>query len=166
MILTDGIHPNASFWLDLADRIMKFLALLVGSAWTWMHYRRSRTYAQKLELQVDGSVFFKGALYVETTLGIKNLGAARHPVRHEGTSCTLWAIGKDLSELRIYTFDVFERDEWIEPGESIHDSKQYFVDLPSENIIWLKIEVRVISKLAEWNAVRLVRIEPNISAAR
>jgi hypothetical protein len=52
-------HQNASFWLDVIDKFIKFLALLVGGAWTWLNFKRSRTYAKKLDLQLVGAVFRK-----------------------------------------------------------------------------------------------------------
>ena len=104
-------HGNASFWLELADRIIKFLALLVGAAWTWMHYRRSRTYAQKLELEVEGRIASRHGPYLEVVTVLKNLGASPHSLQARGTSCTAWAVMEDLSEIFVFSQNVFETDE-------------------------------------------------------
>jgi len=42
MLTEPDIHANAKFWLDVADAIVKFIALLVGAAWALMNYRRGR----------------------------------------------------------------------------------------------------------------------------
>lgn len=68
---TNGVHGSASFWQDVADRVIKFLALLAGAAWTLMQYQRSRTYAQKLELELETRMFFKDGPYLETELRLK-----------------------------------------------------------------------------------------------
>lgn len=159
MIDTSGPHSGASFWLDVVDRVIKFLALLVGAAWTWMHYARSRTYAQKLELELDGQVFFNKELYLEVVLKLKNLGAARHPVQELGTSCSVWAISRGLAETPILGTSVFQMEEWIEPNESINDSKVFRIDHPIEEIVWLKISLRVESEGREWNLTRHIRVE-------
>lgn len=92
MIDTNAPHGSASLWLDVADRVIKFLALLVGAAWTWMHYVRSRSYSKKLALTLEAAIFVKDGLYLEVTRGLENLGAARHPVKERGTSCTVCAV--------------------------------------------------------------------------
>jgi hypothetical protein len=152
-------HGSASFWLDVTDRVIKFLALLVGAAWTWMHYLRSRTYAQKLELGVEGRVLYKQKLYLELLVSLKNLGASRHTLRKRGTSCSVWAVMHDLSEFPVLSESVFSADTWIEPGESIEDSRVLQVDLPLEEIIWLRVGLRVISGTGEWNLTRYIRVE-------
>ena len=159
MIVTSGPHSGASFWLDVVDRVIKFLALLVGAAWTWMHYQRSRTYAKKLELELEGSVFFKDGLYLETVLRLKNLGAARHPLERRGTLCSIWAVMQDLSEVPMASETVFEQDNWIEPGESVDDSKVFRIEFPYESVVWFKVGLRVVSGSGEWNLTRHIRVE-------
>jgi hypothetical protein len=50
-------------------------------------------------------------------------------------------------------------EEWIEPGESINDSKVFRIDLPLEEIVWLKMNLRVQSEGREWNLTRHIRVE-------
>jgi hypothetical protein len=152
-------HASAKFYLDVADEIIKAVAVCVGAAWTWINYRRSRTYAKKLELQLSGSIFRKGGLYLETVAGLKNLGASRHGLQQDGTTCEVLAIGPDLSELPIGAIAVFEQDNWIEPGESITDLVQFKVELRPQNIVWLRIHLRVTFKELEWNTSRLIRVD-------
>jgi len=155
----NGSHGSAAFWLDVADRVIKFLALLVGAAWTWMHYTRSRTYAKKLELDLEGTVFSRNGLYLETVLKLKNLGAARHELEVSGTTCRVWAVMRDIREIPLLVVPVFEMDRSIEPGESIDYSKVFGIELPDEEIVWLKVSLRVESEDREWNLTRFIRVE-------
>jgi hypothetical protein len=152
------LHATAKFWLDVVDEIIKASAVFVGAAWTWMNYRRSRTYARKLELQLSGSTFRKHGLYIEITAGLKNLGASRHPVQQEGTTCEILAIAPDLSEIPVRLIPVFELENWIEPGESISDLIQYRIELPPDSIVWLRVNLRIVSKELEWNTSRLIQV--------
>ncbi len=155
----NGSHGSAALWLDVADRVIKFLALLVGAAWTWMHYTRSRTYAKKLELGLEASIFVRDGLYLEVAMRLENLGAARHPVQERGTSCTVWAVMDNLSRVRLFAQTAFETESWIEPGESIHDSKVFKIEMPREGIVWLMVNLRVESEDREWRLTRHVRVE-------
>ncbi len=157
-MLLEPTHPQAAFWLDIADKVIKASAVLLGGIWTWINYRRSRTYAKKLDLQLSGNVFEKQDLYIEINVGLKNLGAGRHPLQQEGTSCELIAIMTDLSEQPIGLFSIFKLDEWIEPGESISDSILHKIQIPADEIVWVRIELRVIWKGLEWNSSCLVRV--------
>jgi len=152
-------HATASFWLDVADKFIKFLAVLVGAAWTWMNYRRSRTYAQKLELLIAGNVVSKRGNYVEISAGLKNLGASRYEVQQEGTACELIAILGDLSERSVRLFSVFESHNRIEPGETIGDLMQCKIPLPIDEIVWLKMHLRVISGRIEWNSSCPIKVD-------
>jgi hypothetical protein len=49
VFISSDVHPYASFWLDVADKAIKFVAVLVGASWTWINYKRSRRYKRKLE---------------------------------------------------------------------------------------------------------------------
>jgi hypothetical protein len=155
-------HQNASFWLDVSDKLIKFVALLIGGAWTWMNFKRSRTYAKKLDLQLAGTVFQRESLFVEITATIKNAGASRHSVQQRGTTCEILAVRPDLTEVPIRLLTVFEFENWIEPGESISDLVHYRIDLPPDEIIWLRVNLRIVSEELEWNRSCLIRIDQTV----
>jgi hypothetical protein len=152
-------HATAKFWLGVADEIIKATAVFVGAAWTWINYQRSRTYAKKLELQVSGILLQKQDLYLVITTGLKNLGASKHLLQQEGTGCEIVAIRKDLSEIFVQLLPVFELQEWLEPGESIIDLKQCRVVMPSDDIVWLRANLRVVLGQVEWNSSCLVEVK-------
>jgi hypothetical protein len=40
-------HPDLTLWLDVADKILRLIAVTLGGIWTYWNYRKSRTYAQR-----------------------------------------------------------------------------------------------------------------------
>ena len=152
-------HPIASFWLDVADKAIKLSAVVIGGLWTWWNFRKSRTYEQRLELEVIGAVFTKKSLYGDAKVTLKNIGATKHSVQHIGTFCELVTVREDLSEESIELFRVFDRNNTIEPGESINDTLYWRLPPPLEDIVWIKLNLRVVSNGVEWFWTCLVRIE-------
>ena len=152
-------HQEAAFWLDVFDKIIKFGALLVGGVWTWVNFKRSRTYAQKLELQLAGSLFLKRDLFIDVDVVLRNMGASRHIVQPKGTYCEIIAIFTDLSENVIRVIPVFTLHSQVEPGESINDHVVWKIDSPVVDIVWLRINLRIVSGEIEWNATSIVRME-------
>jgi hypothetical protein len=157
--MTENTHPTASFWLDIIDKIIKLFAVLIGGVWTWWNYRKSRTYEQKLELEVGGEVYAAKVLCGDFKVSVKNIGATKHAVSHQGTFCTLSVIRQDLSEERIKLFKVFEANDKIEPGESISDAHCWRITHRSEDILWIKLALRVLSNGVEWFSTRLIHVE-------
>ena len=151
-------HLQARFWLDVADKIIKALAVAVGAAWTWMHYHRSRTYAERLELRVTGSVFEKDGLYLEAAIELKNLGAARHVLQKQGSLCEIFAIRPDMSQVLLTVVSVLQRERWIESGESINDLLHVRLDEAPADTIWVGVNFRVSGKGLEWNYSSLYRM--------
>ena len=156
-----AIHPFLSFWLDVIDKVIKFAAVFLAGIWTYWNYRKSRTYAQKLDLQLLGDVFFKDGIYVDVAAGITNLGASKHALQPAGTSCEIVAIMRDLSQQTIRLFPVFDLQTQIEPGESINDHLLWHIETSPADIIWLKINLRVVSGKVEWNRTSMVRVKSN-----
>jgi hypothetical protein len=159
------IHPIAAFWLDVADKLLKALAVFVAAAWTWMNFRRSRTYAEKLDLQLAGDVFFSKGLYVDVTVTLTNLGAAKHFLKPEGTSCEMLLVHSDLQEESVRIFPVFKLHTQIEPGESIGDHVLWRIPTPPADCIWLKVNLRVVSGSVEWNRTLVVRLDHDAARA-
>jgi len=160
-------HPNFTYWLDEG---VKLAALALGALWTYWNYRKSRTYAPKLESNLTGNVSIHDGVYVDISTTLKNTGASQFIVQQKGTSCTVYAILKDLSVVPSHIFSIFVKHSQIEPGESINDALYGRVQLPPEHslddVVWLRINQRVVSGKVEWNSVKLIRVGEEISAKR
>jgi hypothetical protein len=153
------LHPKLSFALDVADKIIKFAAVLIGGIWTYWNYRKGRTYEQKLELEVVGTIFVKRDLYGDVKVSVKNIGATRHSVQQVGTFCELFIIRADLTQESIRLLRVFRDNDSIEPGESINDTQTWRLPHPIDDIVWVKLVLRVVSNGVEWKSSCLIRVE-------
>jgi hypothetical protein len=157
--MADPIHPAASFWLDIADKLIKLAAVLIGGLWTWWNFRKSRTYEQKLELEVLGHVFLRSDLYGDIKVVLKNIGDTKHNVQHTGTYCVLSIIRTDLIEEDVQIFPVFETRDRIEPGECIDDTRFWCIEQPVHDIVWVKLRLRVVSNGVEWHTSGMIRVD-------
>ena len=152
-------HSGLSFWLDVADKLIKFAAVCLGGVWTWWNFRKSRTYAQKLELQIAGHVFEQGDFYVDVLVTLRNVGASRYDLEAAGNTCEISVIVENLSEQSLRVFYVFELSDSVEPGAVVSDQLQWRIPFPEEALVWVKIRLRVASNKIEWNESRLFRVK-------
>jgi hypothetical protein len=155
---TSASHDAARFWLDVTDKLIKLAAVFIGGLWTWWNYRKSRTYEQKLELEVVGNVFAKGNLYGDIKVVVKNIGATKHPLHSAGTVCDLSIIRTNLAEQHIKQFHIFTYENGIEPGEAIDDIRYWRIPQPFNDILWVKLALRVVSNGVEWQTSCLIRV--------
>lgn len=164
MLMTPAdLNPTATFWLDVSDKALKALAVLLGGAWTWMNYRRSRTYKQRLESGIAGEIFQQaGHFYLSIVCHLKNVGLGLYEIRQKGTACVVTALRRDsdgrIQEDRLKTLSVFTEHQWIEPGEPIDDP--LLVEVPSpDTFVALRVSLRVVAGGIEWNSKSDVRIK-------
>ena len=163
-MIDSATHPTASFWLDIVDKFIKLAAVLIGGLWILWNYRKSRTYEQKLELEVVGTVFVKKDLYGDVKVIVKNIGATKHTIQQVGSFCELSTIRDDLTEHSMELFRVFAEDDSMEPGESIADTKYWRIAQPIDNILWVKLGLRAVSNGVDWRSSCLIRVEQEIDS--
>jgi hypothetical protein len=155
--LQSNIHPQLNFALDVADKVIKLAAVALGGIWTYWNYRKSRTYEQKLDLNIVGTVFTLGDLYGDVKLTVKNIGNTQHIVDHAGTACELSIIRDDLSEESVEFFEVFTENDRLEPGESMIDTLCWSVPSSVDSILWVKLTLVVVSGGVQWISTYTVR---------
>ena len=151
-------HPTIAFALDIADKLIKLAAVFLGGIWTYWNYRKSRTYAQKLELEVTASIFVRTYTYVEITMSLKNLGGTSHKLHLDGSTCSIYAIDENLIQHILRVLPVFTLRDLIEPGESINDLHVFRLDAEAARRVWIKLDLRVVSGSVEWHQTDLVRL--------
>jgi hypothetical protein len=167
MMLTEpDIHANAKFWLDVADAIVKFIALLVGAAWALMNYLRGRTYKRKLELGITGKLFRRnGKLYLSILCRLKNVGLAVYPIEQEGSACQVFAFMRLKPEL-VRTYPVFTDHGWIEPGEQIEHPLMVRIAVDESKLIGLQIKLIILSGGIVWTSSSILEFpDPEQPAA-
>jgi hypothetical protein len=164
-MLDAPIHPVATFWLGVIDEIIKLAAVFIGALWALWNFRKSRTYNQKLDLEIVGTVFIKNDLYGDVLVTAKNIGASRHVVQKAGSFIEISVILDDLSEHIVELFQVFTNDDSIEPGESINDTKYWSIAQPIANIVWVRLSLRILSNGVDWRWSSLVRVVQQANTA-
>ena len=159
------VHPVATFWLGVLDEIIKLAAVFIGGLWALWNFRKSRTYQQKLQLEIVSTVFIKNDLYGDVLVTAKNIGASRHVVQKAGSFIEISVILDDLSEHIVELFRVFTDEDSMEPGESINDTKFWSIAPPFDNIVWVRLSLRVLSNGVEWRWSSLVRVVQQANTA-
>jgi hypothetical protein len=157
-MLDAPIHPVATFWLGVLDEIIKLIAVLIGGLWALWNFRKSRTYQQKLQLEIVSTVFIENDLYGDVLVTAKNIGASRHVVQKAGSFIEISVILDDLSEHIVELFRVFTDEDSMEPGESINDTKFWSIAPPFDNIVWVRLSLRILSNGVDWRWSSLVRV--------
>jgi hypothetical protein len=147
------IHPYASFWLDVADKILKALAVLVAAVWT---YFRADTYRRKIEPSVSGELFSSdGQSYAQVVCSLKNLGESRYVLTQAGTYLSAQVL-RPAGREDIPGSEIFKDHGWIEPGEQIDDPIVLCIPDP-RTFVAIRLNLRVISRKVEWNASCILR---------
>jgi len=159
MILsTESVHPYGSFWLDFADKFIKALAVLVGGAWTYINFLRSRTFQRKLELSLSGEFFEQDEeQYLLVTASIKNVGQSHCSITQEGMGIEALKLSTKGRE-QIGVAAVFVDHVLLEPGEMIQDAAVMPIP-PRNSFVAIRLTLRVVSKIPEpleWNCSRVV----------
>ena len=91
-------------------------------------------------------------------MSLKNLGGTAHKLQPAGSSCSIYAIDEDLTQHGLRVLPVFTLEDLIEPGESIDDLQVFRLDAQDAVLVWIKIDLRVVSGSVEWHQSDLVRL--------
>jgi hypothetical protein len=159
LFASDAVHPYGTFWLDVADKAIKTMAVLIGAAWTYNNVRRSRVYARKLEPSVSGTIFAKnGGLYILISCQLKNIGQTKYAIEQKGTYVGAFTITDQGEERSVFAMEIFKDHDWIEPGEQISEPRIGPIPDP-ETYIALKLVLRIVSGGEEWNVSTIVRTD-------
>lgn len=156
---SDSVYPYGAFWLDVADKAIKALAVAVAGLWTLMNYRKSRTFQRKLEPSVSGEIFESGGKrYMLVLCRLKNVGQSQYTITKEGTALEALKLTPQGRET-LSVNAVFQEHAWIEPGEQIEDP--IVLTIPERvTFVAIKLNLRIVSKVpraTEWNASFIVR---------
>ena len=150
MLAETTLHPHIGFWLDVVDKAVKVVAVLLGGAWTLMHYLRGRTFKRRLEPGVSGLLFRSGGeAYVVVTCTLKNLGLSKCDLDFPGTWCEVQQM-RPTGREKLRRFPIFRDHPWIESGEPVTESVVLPVPAP-ETFVALEMKLREKDQLV-WKA--------------
>lgn len=151
MLLDASVHPYGSFWLDVADKAIKGIAVLVGGAWTYSNFLRARTFRPRIECTVSGQIFRKnGQAYALVSCVLKNAGQSKYVISQKGTYLEPIAL-TPAGRVKLPGAEVFSEHAWIEPGEQIVDPVVLAIPDPTD-FVAVRLNLRVVSEGIEWNA--------------
>jgi hypothetical protein len=139
------------FWLDVADKAIKALALMLGGAWTVVNYFRGRTFAKRLEFAHYGRVVHLGGRgYLVVRCEMKNLGLSKLNLRQTGTGCELYELAP--TELNPpptvksnYFFSVFTEHHWIESQEQLFHEEMISLDEFSAESVAVRLRLTIVA---------------------
>ncbi len=148
--------------LDLIRTTVQVVVVAVGAVWGYYRFVRSRTFKLRLEPTVSAIVRNeKHSTYVKISSKLKNIGQCKVDVSQTGSAVTILSHipkvtnGADIIIWqRLETLPVFEKHAILEPGETVND--EVLVAVPAAVGQAFRLELRLISKGIEWNAVSIV----------
>lgn len=138
--------------------ILAALAVVVGGVWVYFKFARGRTFKPRMATALTGQ-WIAGSDYPHqlllVRLGLKNIGASKIGILQEGTGLQVWihtdkiGSGEESALKEAETrfgeipergtalwsqyerkFSIFDKHDWIEPGEQISDDR--LVRFPEE----------------------------------
>jgi hypothetical protein len=158
-------HALISFLVETVKNACEILAILVGSAWTYLNYFRGRTYKPRLECSVETSIEkHTGRSFLHVATKVRNIGSSRIPIEPKGTALLIYSvtmqgpIASFPTQVKwadpVAAFDVFSGKKWVESSETITES--FMVALPRGGAVTHKITLKVVSGKIWWTAENIV----------
>jgi hypothetical protein len=155
MLLKQEIHPQITFWLNVvADKVMKFIALVVGALWTYFLYRRSHPDESRPEVEAEGSLFKQELkTYLSIRCTMKNVGQSEYWIERQGTVCEVGFLPGDdcVPPIPYRAQDVFGAHIQMEAGATIRESLMvpvpFHQELEKLRGVEIRLRVRVSGKV-------------------
>lgn len=144
---------KVAFGLDVAEKILKIVAYIVGAGWVYFNFFKGRTYRPRLETRVSGQLCRRGSPeLVQVTFEVKNVGLSKVDVAQTGTAMRLLAYDPDTAGgwRHLQTLDILVRHGWIEPGEVVIEQALHAVELTK--ICAVKVEIVITGETTMWEA--------------
>lgn len=149
--------------LDSFRKVIETIALIVGGLWAYYKFFKGRTFKPRLELTLSGSARpGQNLTHVIACIQIKNVGLTKLKLSQVGSGLRILSYTSSKTKPaptaveweHLMTLSVFEKHNWIEPGETVID--QTLVEIAGTETIALRLELRIVSSRIEWNAVSIV----------
>jgi hypothetical protein len=163
-------NSTLSTTLDVIDKIVKIVAVLIAGAWGYLNYRRGRTFKHRLEPRITGKIFAKDENWMLCgEAQLKNVGLSRVTIEQKGTAIIVddQLLVKEVDKpARVVTertavLEVFKKHGWIEPGEPIEQS--FLIVLPERrNRVAARLSLRIVAEGIEWNDDAIAEIAQQV----
>jgi hypothetical protein len=156
-------HALISFWVETVKNCCEILAILVGSAWTYLNYFRGRTFKPRLECSIETSIEkYSEHSFLHIAAKVRNIGSSRVPIEPKGTALLIscnYARPSLIShpgqmDDPVAAFDVFSGKKWVESSEAVAES--FMVALPRGGAVTHEVTLKVVSGKIWWTAENIV----------
>jgi hypothetical protein len=143
-------------WAEVARGVLAIaqaIAIVIGAAWAYFKFVRGRTFAERLEVSLEGTPFRVGeSVALRIHVGMTNTGAAIVRLAEEFTVVYVFGVTVDRATSgehidwgkHLDVVPVFTRHEWIEAQETVAD--EVLVTLSHGEWLAYRIELIVASK--------------------
>jgi hypothetical protein len=157
-VVQNTANAPLSTTLDIIDKAVKVIAVLIAGVWGYLNYRRGRTFKRRLEPRISGKVFRSNGAWLLCGLAqLKNVGLSKVTIEQKGTAIVVddqllmydpVGVPRVESE-RVAVLEVFKVHGWIEPGEPIEQS--FLRVLPERaNRVAIHLRLRIVSPASWW----------------
>ncbi len=150
--------------IEALKNIITILGIAIGGLWAYYHFIKGRVFKPRVEGKISGSISQDQEIrYLLATLQIKNVGLSRVILKQQGSALRVFSLKKDtyspevstVEWEKVWIFSVFERHEWIEPGEPIED--QVIIPIPLQRMKPFKLDLRIVAEnRVEWNFLKII----------
>jgi hypothetical protein len=149
---------------DLLKNVVTTLAIVLSGIWAYFKYAKGRTFRERLDVQVAGTVGSTEAVPLLTvTSKVGNVGLTEVRLDRDGCGLRVFvcdeitpadSMAAELEWRRVGTFDVLAEHHWVEPGEVLTD--QIVVALPS-GARAIRLQLTIVSKRSKlWSATSIL----------
>lgn len=135
---------------DILGTVVTAIAVIVGGLWAYFKLIKGRTFRPHVEVGVSTEwLGTEGELGVKISVALKNIGAAKVGLLHQGTGIRVRRISGDQEKAPAEAswedlggvYEVFVHHEWIEPGETVVDDLLIRVPDP---VPVIEVQTRVV----------------------
>jgi hypothetical protein len=152
------------------EHVITAAALIGGGVVTYYRFFKGRVWKARLELDISGETSKIGdRSYLWVTAELRNVGSSKVDLSKDGVSLQVFAERlkpqagateaqryrvRSVAWESLWPFDIFERHEWIEPGETIRD--QTLIELLADAGIPYKLDLVIYGSGTRWSATTIV----------
>jgi len=160
LISDEGI----STWIKNAQALATVAGIVIGGLWAYFNYFRGRVNRPRFEITLCGHhIEGKDIRCIIAQHSIKNVGLSKVDISHEGSGLIVSFYNKDTYVPDIHSvdwdelavFSVLEEHHWIEPGETVNESRM--IALPLADTVAVRMALTVMSRVKTvWFSTRRV----------
>lgn len=158
-------HPASP---DLLQAVVTTAAIIIGAVWAYYKFAKGRTFRSSLETDIVGEAMREGgAIYLISTLTVKNIGVSKVDIKHRHTVLRVLAarVDPDAAAFEAIEFEhldtrfALEFHSHLEPGEMATET--HFFRIADSGQIAFKLEAYAASDKNDlWFGVVIVNLAP------